>query len=128
MAFIMSCHTQRLAFSSFRSLPVCKNSSIFSAILAPTPSCYNVKTNTRVVNKAIHSSYVRCAEWLLTSTFRLQQRASYIHNNMSKLVVGKTIKIMLFPVFKHHYTKMTFTKNCKDQVFCPSHVHYRDRY
>lgn len=25
-------------FSSFRSLPVCKNSSIFSAILAPTPS------------------------------------------------------------------------------------------
>lgn len=25
-------------FSSFRNLPVCKNSSIFSAILAPTPS------------------------------------------------------------------------------------------
>lgn len=28
-----------LTFSSFRSVPVCRNSSIFSDILAPTPSC-----------------------------------------------------------------------------------------
>lgn len=35
-------HTSYRTFSSFLSLPVWRNSSIFSAILAPTPSCKKV--------------------------------------------------------------------------------------